>query len=139
MMVTETNRYAQHIVASRQVCRSSRMNYRKDNTRGQMELIFGIILVTGLIKYPKMEDYWSLDFIYYHSIFHQIGMSYNRFSLIIKNCHVANNLDAEPGDKLHKVANFVRLFTSNMKAIDLPAGEISVDETKVAHRGRLSF
>ena len=59
--------------------------------------------------------------------------------MILKNWHVTNNLDAEEGDRLHKIANFVRLFTSNIKAVYLPAGEISVDETQIAHRDRLSF
>ena len=139
IIVTETNRYAQQIVSSRQIRRSSRMNRWKDITKEEMETFLGIILVTGLIKYPKMEDYWSLDPIYYHPLFHQIGMSYNRFSLILKNWHVANNLEAEEGDRLHKIANFALLFTSNIKAVYLPAGEISVDETQIARRGRLSF
>ena len=86
-----------------------------------------------------MEDYWTLDPIYSHPFFHQIGMSYNRFSVVIKIWHVINNLDAEPGDTLHKVANFIRLFTSNIKAIYLLAGKISVDETQIANSDRLSF
>ena len=110
MMVNETNRYAQQIVLSRQFRRSSRMNRWNDITKEKMETFLGLILVTGLIKYPKMEDYWSLDPIYNHPLFHQLGMSYNQFSLILKNWHVANNLDAEEGDRLHKIANFVRLL-----------------------------
>ena len=139
MMVTETNRYAQQIVSSRQIRRSSRMNRWKDTTKEKIETFLGIILVTGLRKYPKTEDYWSLDLIYYHPLFHQLGMSYNRFSLILKNWHVANNLDAEESGRLHKIANFVKLFTTNIKAVYLPAGEISVDGTQIAHRDRLSF
>ena len=37
MMVTETNRYAQQIVSSRQIRRSSRMNRWKDITREEMK------------------------------------------------------------------------------------------------------
>ena len=57
MMITETNRYAQQILSSRQIRRSSRMNRWKDITKENMETFLGIILVTGLIKYPKMEEY----------------------------------------------------------------------------------
>ena len=73
------------------------MNRWKDITKEKMETFLGLILVTGLIKYPKMEDYWSLDPIYYHPLFHQLGMSYNQFSLILKNWHVADNLHAKEG------------------------------------------
>ena len=85
MVVTETNRYAQQIVANTQIRRSSRMNRLKDITRREMETFLRIILVIELIKYPKMKDYWSLDPIFYHPLFHQIGMNYYRFSLIIKH------------------------------------------------------
>ena len=78
-----------------------------------------------------MEDYWSLDPIYYHPLFHQLGISYNQYSLIIKNWHIAHNLNAEDGDRLHNIANFVRLFTSNIKAIYLPAGEILLIRLKL--------
>ena len=95
--------------------------------------------MTGLLKYPRMELYWSKDPLYYHPIFHYIGMSYNRFNLLLKNWHVANNKDAPANDRLHKISKFTKQLISNIKKVYTPAAEISVDETQIGHRGRFSF
>ena len=139
LMVIETNRYAQQYVQSHQLRRTSRMARWTDTTKEEMKTFLGLILLTGLIQYPTIEDYWKKDPLYYHPLFHQVGMSYNRFALLLKNWHVGNNLDAQQGDRLHKVSQFVQLLISNIQSVYVPAGEISVDETMISHRGRLLF
>ena len=99
LMVIETNRYAQQYVQSHQLRRTSRMARWTDTTKEEMKTFLGLILLTGLIQYPSIEDYWKKDPLYYHPLFHQDGMSYNRFALLLKNWHVANNLDAQQGDR----------------------------------------
>ena len=137
-MVIETNRYAQQHVQSHQLRHTSRMARWTDTTKEEMKTFLGLILLTGLIQYPTI-NYWKKDPLYYHPLFHQVGMSYNRFALLLRNWHIANNLDAQQGDRLHKVAQFLQLLISNIQLAYVPAGEISVDETMISHRGRLSF
>ena len=72
-------------------------------------------------------------------MFHQVGISYNRFALLLRNLHVANNLDAQQDDRMHKVAQFLQMLVLNIQSAYVPAGEILVDETMISHRGRLSF
>ena len=91
-----------------------------------MKTFLGLILLIGLIQYPTIEDYWKKDPLYYHPLFHQVGMSYNRFALLLRNWYVANNLNAQQGDQLHKVAQFLQLLISNIQSAYVPAGEISV-------------
>ena len=97
LMVIETNRYAQQHVQSHQLRRTSRMAKWTDTTK-EMKTFLRLILLTGLIQYPTIENYWKKDPLYYHPLFHQVGMSYNRFALLVRNWHIANNLDAQQGD-----------------------------------------
>ena len=105
----------------------------------EMRKFLGVILLTGLINYPNMEDCWKKDVLYYHPIFHQIDMSYNRFALLLKNWHCANNLDAQQNDRLHKISLFMKMLITNIQSVYVPNCEISVDETMISHRGRLLF
>ena len=139
MMVCETNRYSQQYMEEKQLRRHSRMKKWKDTTKEEMKTFIGVIMMTGLVKYPRMELYWSKDPLYYHPIFHYIGMSYNRFNVLLKNWHVANNKDVPANDRLHKISKFTKQLISNIKKVYTPAAEISVDETQIGHRGRFSF
>ena len=58
LMVSETNKYAEQFLALHQLRRSARMRRWTDVTT-EMEKFLGIILATGLIQLPKMEDYWK--------------------------------------------------------------------------------
>ena len=108
-------------------------------TTTEMEKFLEIILATGLIQLPKMEDYWKKDDFYYHPMFHKLNITYNRFVLLLKNWHVADNQTASTDDKLYKVADFVQKLISKFQAVYHPGKEVAVDETMISHRGRLFF
>ena len=139
LMMVETNRYAQQYIAAHVLRRTSRMRKWVDVTREEMKLFLGVVLTTGLIKCPHVEDYWKEDSLFYHPLFHKIGISYNRFSLLLKNWHVSNNETAPPGNRLNKIADFTKLLISKFQETYVPGEEISVDESMISHRGRLLF
>ena len=86
-----------------------------------------------------MEDYWKKDDFCYHPMFHKLNITYNRFVLLLKNWHVADNLAAPTDDRLYKVADFVQKLISKFQAVYHPGKEVAVDETMISHRGRLLF
>lgn len=139
VMVTETNRYAQQYLAKTRLSRGARMNKWQDVTEVEMKKFIGIIIVTGLLKFPRIEDYWKKDQIFFHPLFHHIQMTYNRFGLLLKNWHFSNNDTVTPGDRLHKISNIMDMIISNIQQLYTPGEEISVDETMISHRGRLLF
>ena len=108
-------------------------------TKNEMEKFLRIIFATGFIQLPKMEEYWKKDNFYYHPMFHKLNISYNRFALLLKNWHVADNQTAPTDDRLYKVADFVQKFVSKFQAAYHPGEEVAVDETIISHRGRLLF
>ena len=72
-------------------------------------------------------------------MFHKLNISYNRFVLLLKNWHVADNQTALADDRLYEVADFVQKLISKFQAIYHPGNEVAVDETMISHRGRLLF
>ena len=136
LMVSETNKYAKQFLASHQLRRSARMRRWTDVTTTEMEKILGMILATGLIQLPNMEDYWKKDDFYYHPMFHKLNITYNRYVLLLKNWHVADN---QTDDRLYNVANFVQKLISKFQAVYHPGKEVAVDETMISHRRRLLF
>ena len=54
MMVCETNCYSQQYMEEKQLCRHSRMKKWKDTTKEEMKTFNGVIMMTGLVKYPRM-------------------------------------------------------------------------------------
>lgn len=77
-MVFETNKYAEQFIESHQVRRNSRMKI-SNTTHAEMKKFIGVIITTGVIKYPNTEDYWRMEPLFYHPLFHNIGMSCNSF------------------------------------------------------------
>ena len=108
-------------------------------TTTEMEKFLRIILATGLIQLPKMEDYWKKDNFYYHSMLHKLNITCNKFVLLLKNWHVADNQTAPTDDRLYKVADFVQKLISKFQAVYHSGKEVAVDETMISHRGRLLF
>ena len=139
LMISETNKYAEQFLASHQLQRSARMRRWTDMTTTEMEKFLGIILVAGLIQLSRMEDYWKKDDFYYHPMFHKLNITYNRFVLLLKNWHVADNQTAPTDDRLYKVADFIQKLISKFQAVYHPGEEVAVDETMISHRGRLLF
>lgn len=46
-----------------------------------------MLLLVALINFPTIECYWKKDPLYYHELFHQIPIKYNRFTLLLKCWH----------------------------------------------------
>ena len=140
LMVTETNRYANCMKKSKKSTQSSRINRWKDIDSNTMKKFLGIILFMGLVRYPKIEYYWKKNDIYYHPLLHKIGMSYNRFSAILRCWHfVDNSLPTEDTDRLFKINPLINLVMDNIKKLYIPGDTVVIDETMILFRGRLKF
>ena len=139
LIVVETNRYAQQYISSMFIRRNSRMNKWHDVSNIEMKKFIGAIFMTKPLKFPGMEDYWKIEPLYFHSIFHHIRMTYNRFSLIPKRWYFSNSETAPEDDRLYTISTFMEMLLTNIQELYIPGEEISVDETMISHRGRLLF
>lgn len=122
---------------------NTRLSRWKDVTVEEIKVFLGLVLLTGLVKKPKVEDYWSFNEAMDTPFFRRY-MSRNRFQAILSNFHLVENRNApkrgRPGfDPLYKVRPMVSMCEKNFKSSFYPAREITIDEGGVPWRGRVSF
>ncbi|CAK1578439.1 unnamed protein product [Parnassius mnemosyne] len=139
LMVEETNRYGSQMRMNRNNKPSSRINRWKPVTSEEIRKFVGIYLLTGLLNFPSIESYWKNDPLYYHPLLHDMKMSYNRFTLILRCWHFSNNEDHNVDDRLYKIQPLINKLINNSRSIYTPGETIAVDESMVGFRGRLSF
>ena len=103
--VDQTNLYAQQQIVKmpRPVIKHACREEWKPVTVIEMKKFLGLIFVTGIVRKPKLELYWSTRGIFQTPIFSQT-MSRNRFKLIQRYLHFHdNNAAGTNEDCLYKI------------------------------------
>ncbi|CAG4968142.1 unnamed protein product [Parnassius apollo] len=139
LMVQQTNLYAARLLQELAKPHSRKKRW-SDVDESEMLKFLGVILLMGIIPFPTIESYWKKDVIYYHPLLHNIKMSYNRFTLILKCWHFCDNeASGRENDRLYKISPLLDLIIDNSRSIYTPGDTIVVDESMVHFRGRLIF
>ena len=89
------------------------------------------------------RDYWSTKWPFNTNVFSNI-MSGRRFELLTCYLHLNNNeqqpsRDSANYDKLYKVRPLLDALISNFKMAYTPKQNLSVDESIISYKGRLSW
>ncbi|KAM3872215.1 piggyBac transposable element-derived protein 4-like [Diretmus argenteus] len=105
---------------------------------GELKRFLGLLFLTGLIRKPSLEEYWSINTALETPYF-RATMPRNRFQLIWRFLHFSDNRDVDAADRLHKVRPVLDLLLANFREMFQPSQNISVDEGMMAWRGRLRF
>ena len=79
--VTETNRYASQMSSSAELSPFSRMRNWAETTVFELFLYFGLLVLMGIDRRPKLSMYWSREFLVNTPAFSAL-MSRDRFLLI---------------------------------------------------------
>jgi len=91
ILVTETNRYAkQHRENNEQLPKYSRAQKWKDVTIEEMKEFLGLYFLTGVIRKPELNQYWSQNPLIKTSFFNE-NMPRNRFQTILQFLHFNDN------------------------------------------------
>lgn len=139
LMVEQTNIYARRLKETAPL-EFSRIKRWSDVTEDEMLKFIGMLLFTGLVKFPTLECYWKKDQLYFHPLLHNVKLSYNRFAILLKCWHFADNeAPRSANDRLYKIKPLVDLILGNSRGIYTPGRIIVVDESMVHFRGRLLF
>lgn len=137
MIVNETNKYAVQVFLSGSGGTSSRITTWKDTNIPEMKLFIGLLFHTGSIRVNRLEDYWNTSELFNLNFFRQY-MSRNRFMLILRNLHFADN-ENNDNNRLNKIEPIVTYFNNKMTDIYEPSENLALDESMVLFRGRLVF
>ncbi|XP_068104032.1 piggyBac transposable element-derived protein 4-like [Hyperolius riggenbachi] len=140
-IVEETNRYATQQLATPQGP-FSRSRTWEPVTAADIWLFLGLIILQGVVGKPLQKWYWSTNKIIATPFFGTV-MSEYRFSLIMKFLHFSNNETFEesthPAPKLKKIWEVYQMVVENFRTTYVPQRDISVDESLMAYKGRLSW
>ena len=95
----------------------------------------------GIIHKARLTMYWSKDSILATPIFNQV-MRRDRF-LLLRFLHFADNAQYNPadpdGDKLYKLRSIINMIKDRCCRVYSPGKCLSMDESFVLFKGRLSF
>lgn len=147
MICTETNAQAQRLINNHKRPRfeEERDRERKDFSRiigwkpitvSELRIFLGLLFHMGTIPLSRLQDYWKTDRLFSIPIFGQ-QMSRNRFLLIMRCLHFTSEDESE--DPMFKVRSIIDYFNNKMTECYYPAAQLSLDESMVLWRGRLSF
>lgn len=134
----QTNLYAVQQMLTSDTTPGSRVHGWDPVTVNEIGKFLALIGWMGLVKLPSIKDYWRVHALYGLPLARKV-MPRNRFELILKFLHFADNINADPEDRLSKLRIILDKFTSNFQKAYTPGQKICVDESLIPWRGRLLF
>lgn len=140
-IVDQTNLYANQCVqAETDASLHARIHAWKPVTVPEMKTFLGLFFLTGIIRKPDLEMYWSTDEILATPFFSKC-MSRNRFEIIWRFLHFSDNKSrsVNSDDKLYKVRPVLDYLVSKFQEMYQPNKNICIDEGVLLWRGRLAF
>lgn len=136
-MVEETNRYHQQNM-DKFKDRAKGVKW-KDVTMIELKKMLGLLLLMGKVRKDSRDEYWSTEKTIETPIFAQV-MSRDRFRQIWYSWHFSNNQnDHNERDRLQKIRHIISYFSTKFENVYKPQRELSLDESMIPWRGRLSF
>lgn len=140
-IVDQTNIYANQVIVNG-ICEesigpSSRLNKWTPTDKHEIYRFLGIIIWMGLDKKPKLSDYWRNSDLYWSKA--AKVMSRNRFEILLRMLHFADNELCPESDRLHKIQSLLDALNAQFKKFLIPEENMCIDETMVPFRGKLKF
>nr|XP_034194964.1 piggyBac transposable element-derived protein 4-like [Osmia lignaria] len=139
-IVEETNRYANHMIQGKHLEKRSTWHTWTNVTPKEMRAFLGIILLMGTMPLPSLKDYWTTDkkcrIPYFAEIFRR-----DRFLQVFWMLHTNENIvgTQNMATRTQKISNFLDYIDSKCRENFVPGAELSVDESIVKFKGRISF
>ena len=105
----------------------------------QMKAFIGLCFAMGILRLPSKNDYWRQSKWLFQIPFNKV-MSRDNFNQIWRYLHIQNN-DEQPEepDKLWKIRWYLNFLDDKFSTLYLPYGNVTIDESMVKFKGRLSF
>ena len=137
-IVNETNRYAQQYINREAISSYSRVNDWKAVEVAEMWNFLALTLLMGISRNPGIPDYWSNNPLFYNNTFPST-MSRNRYQLIHKFIHFADNENSDQDDRLYKIRAVVDYLIGKFQEAYNLEKEVCIDEQLLLHKGNLNF
>ena len=94
----------------------------------------------GVIKKPKIQDYWSTDALFQTPIFSSKEcLSRDRFLIILKFLRYSSYPLFDPSNRISKIQPLLNFVKEVCQEIYIPEKNVSVDESLLLWKGRFLF
>ncbi|KAJ6640514.1 PiggyBac transposable element-derived protein 4 [Pseudolycoriella hygida] len=140
MIVTATNEYGRDLYGKPvPVTRKSPKTIFRDTDTNETYKFLGLSLLMAQCKFPIIRNGLSKHPLYFHPVF-PVTLSGRRYQMLLRsfNCHTPPR-DDEKRDKLVKVNRLVDALLISFRAAYIPSINLSLDESLLLFRGRLSI
>ena len=109
-------------------------------TADDMKKFFAMLLVMGIVKKPRIRDYFSEN-VYLDTPFFRRSDTFSRdkFALILSNLRFANYDPQRLPQRMEKIAPIIELLRTKVQSVYQIDGEGSIDEFLLLHKGNLYF
>lgn len=135
LVVEETNRYVHQKGAPD---RGRKSSVWKDVSKEEMQSLFALMILMGIVRKPSLEDFWDTDELIETPKFATV-MPRDRFFAIYQSLHFCDSETADEEDRLHKIRQVVELLNTNFREVMTPEKDVSTDESLLKFKGRLSW
>lgn len=103
-----------------------------------MKKFFGLLIFIGMVKLPRIADYWSTNEIVGHSHPRTV-MPRNRFELLLQMFLFSINDEANKADRLHRVRRLIDMLNNNYRTDYTTSEDLCINESLIPFRGRITF
>ena len=110
----------------------------------EIKAFFGLAIAMGVVRQPRMWDYWRQKQWLFHLLAFSEVMPRDRFLQIYRYLHVLDDSQAIPRgnanhDPLIKVRTLLDLLQTRFRNLYNPGRELSIDESVIPFKGRIYF
>nr|CAH7756308.1 unnamed protein product [Callosobruchus chinensis] len=107
-------------------------------TANEMRCFIAILIVSGYNKVPSKRSFWDSGADLRNQMVYE-AMRRDRFDIIMRYLHCADNNDLDKQDKMAKLRPFMELLKLRFKNHFIPEREIDYDESMIEYFGRHGY
>ncbi|XP_069177119.1 piggyBac transposable element-derived protein 4-like [Procambarus clarkii] len=137
-IVQETNKYAADLIDEEELSDFSRLQRWQDTTVREMYVFLALCMLMKHCVKQVIDHYWSKDHTVPTPMFRKY-MSRDRFAIILRCLHFANDEDRNDDDGLWEVRYVLNELIGKYRDFYVPAQKLVIDESLVLFKERLTF
>ncbi|KAL9976924.1 hypothetical protein ACROYT_G014267 [Oculina patagonica] len=108
----------------------------------ELKAFLGVVILIGIVKLPKISDYWSTDERFYQPGVAKV-FSRDRFLQLMKYLHISDPTTLperdDPDYKLYRVKPVIQALAQTFEQMYNPHRAQAIDEAMVKFKGRIGF
>uniref|UniRef100_A0A8C1Q7F3 PiggyBac transposable element-derived protein domain-containing protein n=1 Tax=Cyprinus carpio TaxID=7962 RepID=A0A8C1Q7F3_CYPCA len=132
----ETNRYAHQLKESATI--PGKLAKWTETTVNEIYTFLAAVILMGLVRKNSLKDYWSTDPVIRTPFFSAL-LSLDRFQLLQRALHFADNATANLRDPLNKIRSIFTSLMTGFGQMFIPHRDLCIDESLLLWKGWLGF